>query len=123
ESANRVIEAQGIAKSFGSQRALDDVSFTVAAGEIVGLLGPNGSGKTTLLRILTGFFPPDAGHAVVAGLRIDAAPLAVRELVGFLPEQSPLYLDLTVEQLLGFAADVKVGLPTARRERIEAVLG
>jgi ABC-2 type transport system ATP-binding protein len=118
-----VIEAQAISKAFGATRALDQVSFSVSAGEIVGLLGPNGSGKTTLLRILTGFFPADAGSAAIAGVRIDEDSLEVRRRVGFLPEQAPLYLDLTVEQLLGFAADVKIPLRRARTERIEAVLG
>jgi ABC-2 type transport system ATP-binding protein len=117
-----VIEAEGISKSFGSARALDGVSFAVSGGEIVGLLGPNGSGKTTLLRILTGFFPADAGVAVVAGIRIDEDSLEVRRRVGFLPEQAPLYLDLSVEQLLGFAAEVKLPLKERRSERIAAVL-
>lgn len=117
-----MIEAERITKHYGAVRALDEVSFAVGAGEIVGLLGPNGSGKTTLLRILTGFFPPDGGMAVVAGLRIDERPLQVRESVGFLPEQSPLYSDLSVDQLLRFAAAVKVPLRVARPERIEAVL-
>ena len=74
-----VIEAEGISKSFGANPALDRVSFEVSAGEIVGLLGPNGSGKTTLMRILTGFFPADAGAAIVAGIRIADDPLEVRE--------------------------------------------
>lgn len=117
-----MIEAEGISKSFGANRALDRVSFEVSAGEIVGLLGPNGSGKTTLLRILTGFFPADAGAAIVAGVRIDDDPLEVRSRVGFLPEQAPLYLDLTVEQLLGFAAAVKMPLQKARSERVDAVV-
>jgi ABC-2 type transport system ATP-binding protein len=117
-----VIEAQRISKSFGATRALDEVSFSVSAGEIVGLLGPNGSGKTTLLRILTGFFPADDGSALVAGVRLEDGSLEVRRRVGFLPEQAPLYVDLTVEQLLGFAADVKMPLRKGRAERIEAVL-
>jgi ABC-2 type transport system ATP-binding protein len=117
-----LIEAQGISKSFGAARALDGVSFAVTAGEIVGLLGPNGSGKTTLLRILTGFFPADEGAAVVAGVRIDDDSLEVRRRVGFLPEQAPLYGDLTVEQLLGFAAEVKMPLRKGRAERVDAVV-
>jgi ABC-2 type transport system ATP-binding protein len=117
-----VIEAEGISKSFGANRALDRVSFDVSAGEIVGLLGPNGSGKTTLLRILTGFFPADEGGAVVAGVRIDENPLEVRSRVGFLPEQAPLYVDLTVERLLAFAAAVKMPLVKARSERVDAVV-
>jgi ABC-2 type transport system ATP-binding protein len=117
-----MIEVEALSKSYGSIRALDEVSFRVAAGEIVGLLGPNGSGKTTLLRILTGFFPADAGSAAVAGIRLADDPFEVRRRVGYLPEQAPLYPDVTVRQFLRFAADVKLADATLRRERIAAVL-
>lgn len=118
-----MIEVEALSKSYGSIRALDAVSFRVAAGEIVGLLGPNGSGKTTLLRILTGFFPADAGSATVAGVRLADDPFEVRRRVGYLPEQAPLYPEVTVRRFLRFAADVKLGDAALRRERIEAVLG
>jgi ABC-2 type transport system ATP-binding protein len=117
-----MIEVEALSKSYGSIRALDDVSFRVAAGEIVGLLGPNGSGKTTLLRILTGFFPADAGGATVAGIRLADDPFEVRRRVGYLPEHAPLYPDVTVRQFLRFAADVKLGDATLRNERVAAVL-
>lgn len=117
-----MIEAIGIAKSFGRTRALEDVSFHISAGEIVGLLGPNGSGKTTLLRILTAFFPPDRGEVVVAGARVSADPRQVRERVGFLPEQAPLYPEMTVARMLEFAAAVKIRDAASRGDRIEAAL-
>jgi ABC-2 type transport system ATP-binding protein len=118
-----MIEVEALSKSYGPIRALDDVSFRVAAGEIVGLLGPNGSGKTTLLRILTGFFPADAGTATVAGVRLGDDPFEVRRRVGYLPEQAPLYPEVSVRRFLRFAADVKLGDAALRRERVDAVLG
>jgi ABC-2 type transport system ATP-binding protein len=117
-----MIEVEALAKSYGQIRALDGVSFRVAAGEIVGLLGPNGSGKTTLLRILTGFFPADAGVASVAGVRLADDPFEVRRRVGYLPEQAPLYPDVTVLRFLRFAADVKLADRALRTERLAAVI-
>jgi ABC-2 type transport system ATP-binding protein len=117
-----MIEARELTKSFGPLRALDAVSFQVAAGEIVGLLGPNGSGKTTLLRILTGFFPPDRGCAVVAGAKLEDEPFEVRRRVGYLPEHAPLYPEATVASLLRFAAEVKIPEPGLRSGRIAAVV-
>jgi ABC-2 type transport system ATP-binding protein len=117
-----MIEASEISKSFGATRALDAVSFDVAAGEIVGLLGPNGSGKTTLLRILTGFFPSDRGCAVVAGVRLADDPFEVRRRVGYLPERTPLYPEVTVGRFLRFAARIKLADAGRREERIAAVV-
>jgi len=117
-----MIEVEGLSKSYGQIRALAGVSFAIAAGEIVGLLGPNGSGKTTLLRILTGFFPADAGSAVVAGVRLADDPFEVRRRVGYLPEQAPLYPEVSVARFLRFAADVKLGDRALRARRVEAVI-
>ena len=117
-----MIEASEISKSFGPTRALDAVSFTVAEGEVVGLLGPNGSGKTTLLRILTGFFPPDAGRATVAGVRLADDPFEVRRRVGYLPERTPLWPEMSVLRFLSLAASVRVPERAARAGRVEAVL-
>lgn len=117
-----MIEVEGLSKSYGSIPALREVSFRVAAGEIVGLLGPNGSGKTTLLRILTGFFPADRGRARVAGVELSDDPFEVRRRVGYLPEQSPLYPEVSVRRFLRFAADVKLGDPERRDERVDAVI-
>jgi ABC-2 type transport system ATP-binding protein len=117
-----MIEVDGLGKSYGRVRALDDVSFRVASGEIVGLLGPNGSGKTTLLRILTGYFPADEGSAEVAGIRLADDPFEVRRRVGYLPEQSPLYPEVSVQRFLRFAADVKTADRRRGAERVAAVL-
>lgn len=117
-----MIEVESLSKSYGTIRALAGVSFSVAPGEIVGLLGPNGSGKTTLLRILTGFFPADEGRAAVAGIRLDDDPFEVRRRVGYLPEQAPLYPEASVRRFLRFAAEVKIADPRLRAERIDAVI-
>lgn len=109
-----MIEARGLVKDFGATRALAGVSLSVRAGEIVGLLGPNGSGKTTLMRILTGFFPPTQGVVHVDGLEVGEESLAVRERIGYLPENVVLYPDMTVRRFLAFCAEVK-GVPVRTR--------
>jgi len=117
-----VIAVEGLVKDFGRTRAVAGVSFHVAAGEIMGLLGPNGSGKTTIMRILTGFFPPTAGNVAIDGLDVERHPLAVRERIGYLPENVVLYPDLTVVRFLRFCAEVK-GVPaSARRARLDEVI-
>jgi ABC-2 type transport system ATP-binding protein len=117
-----VIEVQNLHKEFGSTRAVDDVSFRVEQGEIIGLLGPNGSGKTTIMRILTGFFPPTSGKARVAGLDVEEHSLEVRRKIGYLPENVNLYPDMPVDRFLHFCGEVK-GLSGARlRQRVEAVI-
>jgi gliding motility-associated transport system ATP-binding protein len=117
-----VIAVDGLVKDFGRTRAVAGVSFHVAAGEIMGLLGPNGSGKTTIMRILTGFFPPTAGNVAIDGLDVERHPLAVRERIGYLPENVVLYPDLTVVRFLRFCAEVK-GVPAStRRARLDEVI-
>ncbi|TMA71940.1 MAG: ABC transporter ATP-binding protein [Deltaproteobacteria bacterium] len=117
-----MIAVEGLVKDFGRTRAVAGVSFHVAAGEIMGLLGPNGSGKTTIMRILTGFFPPTAGNVAIDGLDVERHPLAVRERIGYLPENVVLYPDLTVVRFLRFCAEVK-GVPaSARRARLDEVI-
>jgi ABC-2 type transport system ATP-binding protein len=118
-----VIAVRDLVKEFGRTRAVAGVSFDVAAGEIMGLLGPNGSGKTTIMRVLTGFFPPTEGRVAIDGLDVEHHPLAVRERIGYLPENVVLYPDLTVERFLRFCAEVK-GVPAAtRRGRLDDVIG
>ncbi len=117
-----MIAVEGLVKDFGRTRAVAGVSFHVAAGEIMGLLGPNGSGKTTIMRILPGFFPPTAGNVAIDGLDVERHPLAVRERIGYLPENVVLYPDLTVARFLRFCAEVK-GVPaSARRARLDEVI-
>lgn len=112
------IEVQNISKSYGAQKALDNISFSVKKGEIVGFLGPNGAGKSTLMKILTTYINADEGQASVNGHDVTVAQKQVQQSVGYLPEHNPLYLDLYVREYLAFNADVyKVA-----KSRIEEVI-
>ena len=102
-----MIRANGLTKDYGRNRAVDDVSFQIKRGEIVGLLGPNGSGKTTIMRMLTGFFAPTSGACRIAGIEVQEAPLEARRHIGYLPERVALYPDMKVERYLGFVARVQ----------------
>ena len=102
-----MIEATALMKYYGQVRAVHDVSFSVDKGEIVGLLGPNGAGKTTIMKILTGYHYPTAGVAMVNGHDVSADPVAVKSCIGYLPENAPLYDDLTVREYLEFIADAR----------------
>ncbi|MFZ4671749.1 MAG: gliding motility-associated ABC transporter ATP-binding subunit GldA [Flavobacterium sp.] len=112
------IEVQNISKSYGAQKALDNVSFSIKKGEIVGFLGPNGAGKSTLMKILTTFIHADEGTAVVNGNDVNDSQLKVQQSVGYLPEHNPLYLDLYVREYLAFNADVY----NVAKSRIEEVI-
>jgi ABC-2 type transport system ATP-binding protein len=112
------IEVNGISKSYGTQKALDAITFSIQKGEIVGFLGPNGAGKSTLMKILTTFLNADEGTAVVNGSDVATQQKAVQKSIGYLPEHNPLYLDLYVREYLAFNADVyKVA-----KNRIEEVI-
>jgi ABC-2 type transport system ATP-binding protein len=113
-----MIEAHQLSKRFGDRLAVDDLSFSVAQGEVVGFLGPNGAGKTTTMRMLTGFTPPSAGKVIVGGHDLFEEPAAARRLVGYLPETPPLYPEMTVESYLVFVARIQ-GM--AKRDTGEAV--
>ena len=113
-----MIEVEHLTKYFGNVKAVDDISFKVNTGEIVGFLGPNGAGKTTTMRILAGFLPPTSGSTRVAGINVIHQSLRVRRQVGYFPERVPLYPDMKVLSFLDFAAEVK-GVP--RRERKKKV--
>lgn len=117
-----MIALSHVTKHFGSVAAVRDVSFRVAAGESVALLGPNGSGKTTLLRMLTGFFPPTSGKIVVAGFDAAEQGVGLRQVIGYLPEQVTLYPEMRVAQFLGWAAGLRRLHGARRRQRIAAVL-
>jgi ABC-2 type transport system ATP-binding protein len=109
-----MIEAKELSKRYGDIVAVDDVSFSVGKGEVVGFLGPNGAGKTTSMRMLTGFLPPSEGTAVIAGHDIFEDPIAARRSVGYLPESPPLYPEMTVTSFLEYVARIK-DVPRARR--------
>jgi ABC-2 type transport system ATP-binding protein len=117
-----VIEVQHLSKRYGPVTAVEDVSFRVERGEILGFLGPNGAGKTTTMRILTGYMPASEGRAIVAGFDIFDQPLEAKRRTGYLPETPPLYPDMTVVEYLNFVAKIK-GVPAAeRQERLRAVM-
>ena len=102
-----MIEVEHLTKTYGQHRAVDDISFSVEKGEVLGFLGPNGAGKTTLMRVLTCFFPPTSGKASVAGYDCFADSLEVRKRIGYLPERVPLYEDMSVKDYLAFVAGIK----------------
>ena len=108
-----VLVADRLSKRYGARLAVDDVSFTVEAGEVMGLLGPNGSGKTTVLRLLTGYLHPSSGTARIAGFDVVEAGLAARRYVGYVPEDVPLYSHMRVDEFLAFMGRLKglVGRP------------
>ena len=109
-----MIDVKNLSKSYGPTVALKDVSFHVSAGDIIGLLGPNGAGKTTAMKILTGFLQPDEGHAVVDGIDVVENPLEVQKRIGYLPENAPLYPELTVQSYLKMIADLRQ-IPASER--------
>ena len=102
-----MIQVQHLIKLFGNFRAVDDISFEVEKGEVLGFLGPNGAGKSTTMRMLTGFFPPSSGTAVINGHDIIKDSLNARRQIGYLPENAPVYPDMTVEGYLKFIAEVR----------------
>jgi gliding motility-associated transport system ATP-binding protein len=117
-----VIEVQHLTKRYGRVTAVDDVSFRVERGEILGFLGPNGAGKTTTMRILTGYMPATEGRAVVAGFDVFNEPLEAKRRTGYLPETPPLYPDMTVREYLDFVARIKAVPSAERKSRVDAVM-
>jgi ABC-2 type transport system ATP-binding protein len=116
-----VLVAERLSKRYGARLVVDEVSFAVAAGEVMGLLGPNGSGKTTILRLLTGYLHPSSGTARIVGCDVVEAGLAARQYVGYVPEDAPLYSHMRVDEFLAFMGRLKglVGRPL--RDEVAAV--
>src|SRR5215472_6571486 len=108
-----MIQVEGLTKRYGPTVAVSDVSFEVRKGEILGFLGPNGAGKTTTMRVITGYLPPTEGRVTVDGFDVSEQPLESKRRIGYLPEQPPVYPDMTVLEYLAFVARIK-GVP--RRE-------
>ncbi|MEO0137868.1 MAG: ATP-binding cassette domain-containing protein [candidate division WOR-3 bacterium] len=102
-----MIEVQNLSKFFGATRAVDDITFKIGKGEIVAFLGPNGAGKTTTMRMLTGFLPPTRGKCFINGIDISVDPIKPKELIGYLPEDNPLYPDMKVYEYLEFIGEVR----------------
>ncbi len=118
-----MIEVQNLTKRYGRVTAVNDVSFRVERGEILGFLGPNGAGKTTTMRILTGYMPATEGKAIVAGFDVFDQPIEAKRRTGYLPETPPLYPDMSVFEYLDFVAKIK-GVPSGdRRTRVDYVMG
>lgn len=118
-----MIEVKGLVKNFGSKRAVDGVSFSVQRGDILGFLGPNGAGKSTTMKMITGFLRPDAGSASVDGVDVAVDPVAVKRKLGYLPENAPLYPEMTVEEFLGFIAEIRGFRGEARDQRVDRAVG
>ena len=116
------IEVKGITKQYGAQTAVDNVSFSVDAGEVVGFIGPNGAGKSTTMKIITGILRPDRGSVHICGMPALDKQIAIRRIIGYLPEHNPLYLDMYVKEYLQFMASIhlpKNGLSSRVSEIIE----
>jgi ABC-2 type transport system ATP-binding protein len=117
-----LIEVQDLTKSFGEKTAVDGISFSVNKGEILGFLGPNGAGKTTTMRVLTGYLPATHGTAKIAGFDVFDDSMEVRRRIGYLPENPPLYFDMTVSGYLDFVARIKNVPAEKRAQRVEAAM-
>lgn len=130
------IEAKGIVKVYGQQRALNGVSFSISSGEVIGFLGPNGAGKSTMMKIITGYIPPTEGSVKVCGFDVAENSLDARRQIGYLPEHNPLYLDMYVREYLTFIGELykvdnvkkrvnemidRVGLGVEAHKKIEAL--
>jgi ABC-2 type transport system ATP-binding protein len=115
-----MIEVKGLVKTYGPKRAVDGVSFSVNRGDILGFLGPNGAGKSTTMKMITGFLRPDAGSATVDGIDVTRDPVAVKGKLGYLPESAPAYPEMTVEEFLGFIAEIRgYRDPAARAAQVD----
>ena len=100
------IEVKNLTRLYGEQKAIDEISFSVKRGEIVGFLGPNGAGKSTTMKILTGCLKPSSGQAFLNGIDVNADPLRTKKITGYLPESNPLYGDMYIREYLSFIADI-----------------
>ncbi len=117
-----MIEVEGLSKAYGATKAVDNISFRVEKGEILGFLGPNGAGKTTTMRVLSGYLPATSGTARIAGLDVFENSLEVRRRIGYLPEIPPLYPEMSVASYLDFVARIKQVPSAQRKTRIDAAL-
>lgn len=116
-----MIEIKNLQKSFGDFRAVDGVSFSVKPGEVLGFLGPNGAGKSTTMRMITGYLTPTGGEVQIAGVDVQADPIAAKKRIGYLPEGAPLYPDMSPRTLLEFIAEAREIPAADRAKRIEEI--
>jgi ABC-2 type transport system ATP-binding protein len=117
-----MINVQSLSKAFGTKLAVNNVSFTVERGEVLGFLGPNGAGKSTTMRMITGFIPPSAGTVSVGGYDIGEKPIEAKRLMGYLPENAPAYTDMTVNGFLNFAAEIRGLRGESRKKAVDRVV-
>lgn len=117
-----MISVKNLTKAFGPKLAVNDVSFTVQKGEVLGFLGPNGAGKSTTMRMITGFTPPTSGSVTIGGNDIADAPIPAKRLLGYLPESAPSYADMTVTGFLNFIAELRGLSGTARKQAVDRVI-
>jgi ABC-2 type transport system ATP-binding protein len=116
-----IVEARSLSKEYGATRAVEDISFRVSRGEVVGFLGPNGAGKSTTMKMLTGYLRPTAGSACVAGIDVADDPRAAKRLIGYLPENAPLYDDMMVVDFLHFISDLREVDGATRQRRLREI--
>jgi len=114
-----MIEVENLTKSFGAKVAVNNLSFSVGKGEVLGFLGPNGAGKSTTMRMVTGFIPPTSGDAKVCGISVVDHPKEAKKRIGYLPESAPLYSDMTVTGFLNFCASIRGLSGNAKKEAVE----
>lgn len=118
-----MIKTQNLTKNYNGLTAVDDLSFSVEPGEVLGFLGPNGAGKSTTMRMIAGFIPPTSGSASICGHDVVAAPLAAKRELGYLPEGAPSYGEMSVGGFLDFIADLRALDGAHRRSRLDYVIG
>lgn len=117
-----MIEVENLTKKFGSKTAVDDLSFSVQKGEVLGFLGPNGAGKSTTMRMVTGFIPPTSGNIRVCGMSVVQDPMGAKRRIGYLPESAPLYNDMTVSGFLAFGAEIRGFTGGAKKDAVEKAI-
>src|SRR3954465_3405961 len=117
-----MITVQNLAKTFGTKRAVDGISFSVERGEVLGFLGPNGAGKSTTMRMITGFIPPTAGKLTVGAFDVAESPIEAKRLIGYLPENAASYPDMTVASFLDFVAELRGLSGSARKKAVSHVI-
>jgi ABC-2 type transport system ATP-binding protein len=117
-----MIKIENLVKAFGPKRAVDDISFGVERGEVLGFLGPNGAGKSTTMRMITGFMPPSAGRITVGGFDVAESPIEAKRLIGYLPENAASYPDMTVASFLDFVAELRDLHGAARKKAVNRVI-
>jgi ABC-2 type transport system ATP-binding protein len=117
-----MIEIRNLSKRYGALTAVDDISFSVGAGQVLGFLGPNGAGKSTTMKMITGFLAPTSGSVSVCGHDVETQPLAAKACMGYLPEGAPSYGEMTVRGFLEFIAEIRGLSPDKRRARLDDII-